>query len=315
MNIDERQWLAECMDLRPLTPASKRDGIEIKICTIPAGVKHCVVSIRNALFTGQPPLDIKFSDDVDIRHLSYEHGEWMTDTPQEIWQMYGPLSLIDSTCNVLVGGLGLGVFSQLVVKHAGANALTVEKDERIISAVAPFVSGKVVQDDIYHFADRVENGKFDVAFLDTWQSTGEYCWMTEVVPLRRKIGSKIPVVMCWQEDEMCGQIRMGALNQIAIPDHRQVPSNLHYRVLRKVAEKEGIVSNKRLPKDSNKMMATVMKVAGEVANIPEFHYLVDRFLDNPGSDGWEEEFGAYWDEFTTHYHKYRDNLRKRFPSL
>lgn len=311
----EQEWLVDRLSQRPLTPAGEYDGVAIKINTVPAGKKHCIVSLRNAIFTGQRPLEMSFDSDVDIRHLSYEGGEWMADTPQEIWQMYHPLESIHSSDKVLVGGLGLGVFSHLVAEYVGADVTTVEKDQRILSAVGPWISGITVHDDIYQFADKVREGEFDLAFLDTWQSTGEHCWMTEVVPLRRKLGDKIPTIMCWQEDEMGGQIRLGALHQLAVPDHRQVPSNLHYRVLRRVADKLGITTNKRLPRDSVKSMNAIMAVSAEISGIPETNDLIDRFLDNPGSPDWEEEFGGHWDELEVDYRKYRDRVKKRFARL
>jgi hypothetical protein len=303
----DTNWLAERLLQRPCTPAFEQDGLTLKIETIPAGVPHCVVSMRNALFCGQHPINVSFDADVEIRHLRYEAGEWMSDSPQEIWQMREALEELLSMDvgmahepELLVGGLGLGVFSHLASEYAGAIVTTVERDERIIRAVAPWATRKVIQDDIYQFADKIEIGEYDAAFLDTWQRTGEYCWITEVVPLRRKLVSKIKKLWCWQEAEMVGQIRMNGMRTMCIPLESFSPHDIHYRVLRYAAEQAGLVSNSH---DDSDELTKLLEQASELEDCGVARDLLNRFLINAGSPVWEAEFGQIWDRFVAENHE------------
>lgn len=283
------EWLARRLLERPHTPAYDNDGLRIQISTIRAGNPHCVVSMRNSLFSGQQPTNVAFDIDIDIRSLRYEGGVWMTDSPQEIWQMYQALEKLAKMHEprLLIGGLGLGVFSHLSTEYAGAIATTVERDERIINAVAPWSARNVVKADIYEFADEVEVGEYDAAFLDTWQSTGEYCWTTEVVPLRRKLAKKIKKVWCWQEEEMIGQVAMTGLQVMCMPLDRLPSTSVHQLVLRQKAEQAGIVD------DSEDFYKNVARLAeNQIAR-----GILDRFLKNVGSRAWEAEFGQAWDQF------------------
>jgi hypothetical protein len=305
----DSDWLANRLVQRPRTPVYDKDGLVITISKVPAGKPHCVISMRNAIFSGQRPTNISFDADVEIRSLQYEGGEWMTDTPQEIWQMYTALEELTQMHEpeLLVGGLGLGVFSHLAAEYAGAIVTTVERDERIINAVSPWSARKVVKDDIYKFADKVEVGEYDAAFLDTWQRTGEYCWITEVVPLRRKLAPKIAKIWCWQEDEMIGQIRLNGTRVMCIPIDRIPASSIHYRVLRYAAEQTGLVDNEPVVDEEASMM-NMLEKAGELEGNQAIRGIIDRFLTNAGSPAWEAEFGQTWDMYCTQHTECKNEL-------
>lgn len=297
LDAPNKRWLRDMLALRPQTPSTSKDDLRIEVDTVAAGETHCVVALRGAIFTGTQPLTVSFDDDVDIRTMSYEGGVWMTDSIQELWQMRYMLRLLRTMTNprLLVGGLGLGVFSRLAARYAGAHVTTVERDERIIHMVAPYTNGTVIHADIFDYARRVEPNRFNIAFLDTWQSTGEMAWTQEVVPLRRLLAPKVDLIHCWQEGEMAGQVRLNAFTQSTLVDTEKygIKSPLlgpQYQVIQKAAVREGFMQP-------------------DGCFIPDylpgglldegFKQMVDRFLKSPGSSSWEAEFGDLWDEYVT----------------
>lgn len=292
----DTQWLGQRMLERPKTPPMKRGGLEIRVRTIPAGDGHLVVSLRNAIFMGQAPTTVAFDADLEVRHLNYEGGEWMADTCQEVWQMAEPLQALAEMDEpeLLVGGLGLGVFSHLADTYAGAIVTTVERDQRIIDAVAPYAARSVHQGDIYeHCRDYASD--YTAAFLDTWQMTGEHAWVREVVPLRRIIGDQIPAenIWCWNEDEMQGQIKLSGPRAMCVPLQTIPPSSVHWRVLRAKAEQIGIAPT--VDVSGKDRAQRVLDAGNELWENPTAHGLIERFLRHAGSAEWEAEFGQLWD--------------------
>lgn len=295
----DKGWLGDRLGERPETPDGRDGKVRITHEVVPAGRKVTVVSMRNGLFMGQQPTDASFVSDLKIRHLEYEGGEWMADSPQEVWQMHDPLELIrqqvseEGRCRVLVGGLGLGVFSHLASEYAGGTVTTIEKDPRIISLVAEHSSGSVFLDDLYEYAARLGPDCYDFAFLDTWQATGEYAWVREVVPARRLVGAAIPKVMCWNEDEMIGQVWLGGFRAMLI-DHDRLPElDIHRHTLRHHAVRDGIVSQAIAPDAES--VSRLFEAESELRNNPDAEALLRRLTTDAGSEVWEEEFGQTWD--------------------
>jgi len=295
------EWLRDMMNQRPDVPAGERDGISIVVDTLPAGKKTTVVSMRNALLRGEPVTDMSFECDHAIRALrDVDHGEWFRDDPQEVWQMYDALEAIADMDDpsVLVGGLGLGTFSRLADVYAGGIVTTVERDERIVELVAKYATRRVIVADIYNFVREIGPDEYDIAFLDTWQMTGEQCWVDEVVPLRRLIGGKIPEIHCWNEREMFGQIGLGIFRAISIPLDNLPKMSIHYRVVRRAAERAGIAPDEPLPSDETKRMFAIMERAEQMVANPVALSMVRRFVNDVGLDDWEAEFGGFWDDET-----------------
>lgn len=302
MSTEASEWIAQVIPLRPKTPTVVDGDLSISIEVVPAGKPHAVVSLSNAFAKGQSPWDVIFDEEVEVRRLSYEGGEWMTDSCQELYQMKPALDLLQtmSEPELLIGGLGLGVFTHLATEFAGSVATTVERDHRIVKYVAPYTARAVIIADIYDVAKHVEPGQYDVAFFDTWQMTGEHCWVNEVVPLRRLIGEKIPHVLCWNEDEMIGQVYHHAFRSMCVPVERLPITDVHTRTLRQRAMDLG---------------CTVTVGAIEVAELLEAEKcvrgnqaastLVERFVTNVGSSEWEAEFGALWDRNAEQYHQWQ----------
>lgn len=298
------EWLTGLMELRPTPPAGEEGGVELTVQTLPPMTEQTVVSLRNSLFMGYPPTKAVMPGACEIRRLTYKGGEWMADTPQEVWQMHEVLELLleHDEPEVLVGGLGLGVFTHLATEYAGAIATTVEKDSRVIALVAAHAARNVVNGCIYEFCEQVQEGDFDVAFLDTWQSTGEYCWNREVVPLRRILGDKVPEVFCWNEQEMVGQIYLSATRAMCLPLQRIPPSSTHWRVLRLRAERLGI---EEIPDTGiNDMMNGILQAAAELQDDEQAQEMLSRFTHHAGSESWEAEFGGLWDEQEAEYNRW-----------
>lgn len=294
----DSDWLGHRMIERPVTPPFEDNGVKLTIEKIDAHKPHRVISLRNALFMGQPPTTCSFDVPLWVRHLGYEGGEWMADSAQEVWQMHEPLEGLREMDepSVLVGGLGLGVFSHLADCYSGAIVTTVERDARIIKWVAPHTTRRVLHADIYEAARDIEPDEYDAAFLDTWQRTGEYAWIREVVPLRRLIGDKIPAerVWCWNEEEMTGQIRLSGPRAMCVPMQSIPPSSVHWAVLRMKAEQVGIAPE--IDYSGPERMERVMQASAELWQDPVAHSLLEKFLSHAGSPEWEAEFGQLWDD-------------------
>jgi len=206
----DQTYLEWMLENRPETPEGKSGKISITHEVIPIGTELPIVSMRNAIFMGQKPTKIKFTHPFIIRHLKEEdQGEWMTDSPQEIWQMAKPIQ--ECHGKVLVGGLGLGVVAHLMdeINDDIKEVVVIEKNSDILDLVSDAISDGVDirEGNLFEYLKHVEPEQYDSAFFDIWQSTGEISWVEYIVPLRRATAKKIPHVLCWNEVEMQGQLR------------------------------------------------------------------------------------------------------------
>lgn len=307
------------MLLRPDTPDGQVADLKITHKVVPAGKPHEVVSIRNALMMGQQRTNITFDEPLKIRNLSYKGGVWMTDSAQEVWQMRDALEQIKTIsdldisrfCNVLVGGLGLGLFSRLAEKWADARVTTIEKDRRVIDLIQ--FHGDVVHADIYDFCRDLPESygsrkQPHIAFLDTWQSTGEWCWNHEVVPLRRLIGDKIPKVICWNEEEMIGQIAGpfgSGYRRMLISLDVTSKGDIASSILRHLALERGITD---ITYDGDEWRTMKLIEDGEkLKTNPDAQDLVRRLTTDAGSPTWEAEFGELWDRYQNAYDDWKLN--------
>jgi hypothetical protein len=280
---------------RPNTPEGEKDGVEIRHRSYQPGDVVEIVNVRNAFLRGYKPLRATFTDTLLYRQLCYEGGVWMTDHPNELWQMAEVADKVDG--RVLVGGLGLGVVSHLMAQRRKVNEVTtVELDQRIIDLVRPHVHLRVqlglVQSDLFDFINSVQPGQFDSAFLDIWQPTGERCWTEYVVPLRRALRGKIPQssVHCWAEDEMQGQLYSPLARSLAMP--LEVCFAFHYRVFCLAAFKRGLCKEPtQRPTPSEVFEAEIKNSENpEIATYRHF------FVCGVGTDEWEAEFSELWDK-------------------
>jgi len=304
-------WLREAMDLRPQTPDGRSGKISVTSEVQPAGKVLEAVSMRNAIFMGQAPCRVRFDEDLTYRHLRHDdRGEWMSDSAQEIYQCREPINAIRKlgNCELLIGGLGLGCYSAIALGMTDARVTTVEIDRHVIELVGEHVRDhkiridrgpfhRVVRGCIYKHAKQMAAGRYDAAILDTWQPTGEMCWVTEVIPLRRIVRPKVAVVFCWNEQEMIGQFRMGVCRKLLFNASELPIHDTHYRTIRAVAQHEGLVGP-GFTMDAAKATGfdSILMESAKLENDPKVQQLVNAFCQDIGSPEWEQRFGRFWDQ-------------------
>lgn len=298
-------WLTEAMSLRPETQAGKSGKISIEHEEHPAGKKLPVVSMRNALFMGMQPTSVQFSHPIIYRSLKcQDHGTWMTDSAQEIYQCrdfiqaVAGISLGIVSTDVLVGGLGLGCYSAILLGMTEANVTTVEISRDVIKLVAPHVrKHEIIRRDIWKFIAEHPPGIFDAAILDTWQSTGEACWVSEVIPMRRLVRPKVPQVYCWNEQEMIGQFRQCAFRKLALGAEEYATMDSHHRTLRYAAESESLLGPglELRGMETGDAFTAMMDAEQQLSGDAKLQALLDAFCHDIGSPEWEQRFGHHWD--------------------
>lgn len=198
-------------------PPKKLGRFSIDHKILKAGSKQTIVSMRNAIFMGLKPTAIVLTEDVTIHQLKDKScGMWMTSMFQEIEQHSRQLNRFQG--DVLIGGLGLGLAVALLQQHPkGVKSITVvEKSRSIISMIEPHIprycNVRIVNSDLFKFLKKAQSTgtKFDYAFYDIWQPTGESMVKKFTLPLREaSIGVvKQSNIEQWNEDEMIGQVQM-----------------------------------------------------------------------------------------------------------
>lgn len=306
MTVDMKK-LEALLDRQPHIPAGKRRDIEVVVRTLPAGSKVPIVSIRNAILMGQKHTTGILDEPYRMASLEYKGGVWMTNAVQEIWQMREPLEKVRG--RVLVGGLGLGIFTQLAVGQPDVESVTtIEKSPDIIRLVAAHlderVRANVVQADLFEYLKAMKRREYNSAFFDIWQGTGEFSWTDYVVPLRRLCRGKIAQssIHCWNEDEMIGQLRgpFGALPRVAVMALTdKMP--WYYWVFRKAAINEGVLPRGGLKPDNSKPFVELMEAAANAGDDLRIAEFITFYTTKPGTDRWERVFGRLWDEARERY--------------
>lgn len=102
--------------------------------------------------------------------------------------------------NVLVAGLGLGMYLQNIKDKEEVTSITVvEKSKVVIELIAKYFKDcqkiKIINEDIFNYTSDI---KFDFAFLDIWSDISEDN-LVEFNILREKF-KDIPEIICWSED-------------------------------------------------------------------------------------------------------------------
>lgn len=199
----EHQWYTSPLKLKEGESGKARISHRI----IPKGEKVSIVGPRQAILRGITPVSGTVQKPLRVHQLSHvDHGLWMTDLPEELNQIGELMHTVKPCGRVLIGGLGLGILAH-AVSRGSDQVVVIERDKDVIQLCA----GRgytVIEADIGEYL-RTSTERFDFYLLDTWQGTNEATWWSQVLPLRRAIrqkwGSK-PVVHCWAEDIMQGQI-------------------------------------------------------------------------------------------------------------
>lgn len=204
------QWYRSPIDL----PEGRSGKVSVKHRIIPVGEEVRIVGTRQALLRGtRPTSGVVKEQPLRIHELIEDgHGMWMTDLPEELNQIAEMLHVVRPRGRVLVGGLGLGLVAANVAARRGVRDVFVVERSKDVIKLCRAAGYRVGEDDIAAFL-RWHVEPFDYYLLDTWCGTNEGAWWEEVLPLRRTIrqrwGRK-PVIHCWAEDIMLGQI-LGSL--------------------------------------------------------------------------------------------------------
>jgi hypothetical protein len=189
------------------------------------GSRLPVVSLRNSVTMGIPRASIVLDRDIVIHRLvelytdGSQRGMWMTTLPQEIEQATRQLERARG--QVLVGGLGLGLATAILLKNKKVqHVAVVEKSREVIDMVKPYLSMiwprrfTIHNEDLRVFLKRTPKTTYDFAFYDTWCSTQQWVLTNHVWPLRRASQGIVDQanIECWNEDEMIGQVRFSGMN-------------------------------------------------------------------------------------------------------
>lgn len=170
-----------------------------------------VTSMRHKLMLGVRGLAVKFPVGTTFHELVDDHkgGRLTSDLPVEIYSQYIEFSKVYG--DVLVGGLGLGMAAELILRLPGVTSVTVvEKEQKIIDLIKPQIDPRieVIHRDLFDYLKILPGKrKFDSAYFDIWYGTGESDWVGYVAPLyrlARKAG--IQTVTAWGEWEMKWQL-------------------------------------------------------------------------------------------------------------
>ncbi len=192
-------------------PEASSGKAQIRHRILKAGEKVSIIGMRQAYLRGTRPACTLLPEPLLVHELTHEdHGVWMTDLPEELNQIAELLFNVRPTGRVLVGGLGLGILPSAVTGCEGVEqVIVIELDEDVINLCAKGTyCDVIIKMDIIDYL-RTTSEHFDYYLLDTWQGTGECTWWEDVMPLRRLIRGRWgtrPVVHCWAEDIMQGQI-------------------------------------------------------------------------------------------------------------
>lgn len=199
----------------PINLKEARSGtVEVKHRILQAGKRTPVVGMRQAVTRGITPVNALLKEPLRIHELHDDkHGIWMTDLPEELNQIAEMLALVKPHGDVCIGGLGLGVLAETMYQMPQVDDLTVVERSKDVIKLCDTLHYSTVNMDIAKFL-RTHDTPFDYYLLDTWQGTNEGTWWPQVMPLRRiirnRFGSK-PVVHCWAEDIMLGQVMRSLL--------------------------------------------------------------------------------------------------------
>lgn len=129
----------------------------------------------------------------------------MSDTPAELRDMKQGIE--EATGNVLVFGLGLGIFAEnCAIKKSVKSVTVIEVDQDVIDLVAPHLTKKhqkieVFQGDVFTYKPQF---KYDFIFVDIWPFI-DHENLTDMRKIKRRLRNKTEKISCWCENE-CRQM-------------------------------------------------------------------------------------------------------------
>lgn len=197
-----------------------------------AGATFNTANARCVLLGGQRNRSVQYGFPTRWHQLIGPTGVWMTDLPIEQAQHDLILRPIKRG-RVLVGGLGLGYAAAVLARRKEIDQVCiVEISSEVIELVLASLErtlGRnakklmVFRDDLFEFLKRLQTGTypfgFDAAFYDIWQADSEGTFHDIVVPLHQLSKDVVKTEpICWNEDVMRGQLRMGLRHRALVTD-------------------------------------------------------------------------------------------------
>lgn len=183
--------------LTKLIPEGRVGKFRIKKTIIPRGTR-----IRMYHPSGYLYHDEFNSDFPTVRLLEKDGSIWMSDTPMEQESLVVPSILAKG--NVLVLGLGLGLFPQLLRKRRRVRKITIiEKETDVVILVYPCIKlpkTEVVISDAKAYIDfaAAVGYRYDFIYVDIWSGIlAPLKVMDEWVEIAKPVLAPGGVVYCW----------------------------------------------------------------------------------------------------------------------
>jgi len=178
----------------------------VEMDLIKTGEPVTVVSERNWLMMGYAPQKVLYDCPRILNKLKKEGRLLMSDSPQEMFLQYD--AYMQANGKVLVGGLGLGLYADMIAKKKNVTeVVVVEIDKDVIELCKP-VNPKirVIHGNVKDFIASTDE-HFDFAYIDIHYSTGCMEYLQTVLPMRRIFERRFPSmpVYFWGEEEMKAQ--------------------------------------------------------------------------------------------------------------
>jgi len=176
-----------------------------------------VVTFRMELMMGYRATKIKLPFNRRIHKLMRARKDGvkqllMSDSPAEMFYHYPAVEAAHG--RVLVGGLGLGMYANMIShKKEVKEVVVVEIDPDVIKLTGRYLrykgkKVKVVKADLWEYLKAGRGGHFDFIYIDIYYTTSATEYLTTVVPMRKILKEKYKGVpaMFWAEEEMKSQI-------------------------------------------------------------------------------------------------------------
>jgi hypothetical protein len=309
----EGKWLTP-LDI----PEGKSGEVTIEHVKYPRGKPIMLVPMRTAFHRGEEPVSVTYGRTTRWHYLKENGGVWTTDLPCEIEQQSKLIA--EMSGSVLVGGLGVGLITELLGRRDGVeNILVVERNRDIVHLVWPHIEApkarvrSVVVEDLFDYLARqavphplatdAEVGvrAFDWAFYDIWTSDGAWTLYKVVWPLRRltrALGVPDDRIVNWNEDVMRAQIRVGIASTLRMvrgvtqEDIDALPEQMrkHFSAFHRLSMAD--VEKKAVPPDHLWFWRTYFNEGFDRAADDAVDDLLHEYVETYGFAAWEERFGV-----------------------
>lgn len=176
-----------------------------------------VVTLRMSLMMGYKATKVRLPFRRRIHKLVRRDADGtksllMSDCPAEMFYHYDAFNAAHG--RVLVGGLGLGMYANMIShKKDVCEVVVVEIDPDVITLTGKYLNHKgrkvkVVKADLWKYLLGGRGGEFDFIYIDIYYATSAHEYLATVAPMRKILKAKYRGVpaMFWAEEEMKSQI-------------------------------------------------------------------------------------------------------------